>query len=193
MDSDLELDRLEAELSLLEAMYSKELLAFDRRTRELSYTASIESGGKITIRIPDGYPATKEHPQIILARDVQKQDLREHMTAFMASFTACSPDNDIEEIGEILDQVLERFCELVESGSQNEDKERQDHVAVAAQAQKTVIIWLRKLITSFQTHVEVFEALVLTDMDLDIIFNHKPGERQASLHNVPQMFPPKLV
>lgn len=148
MEPEQPLDRLGAETSLLEAMYSDAVLSYDRTTQELSFKPSAGSGSRLILRLPDGYPASKSPPQVVLASDANKQDRRAQMTGFLKDLTADSSDGEYEEVGEILDQVIERFNEITESTTLDEHTQPTGNNSISTSPSKTVIVWLHHLLAT---------------------------------------------
>lgn len=105
-------DRLDAEISLLEAMYP-DTVTFNKKTLELTYrikapaNADTSTGGTLTLRLPRTYP---DHgvPELISACDNTRTDMRE------ATRRAISELN-LHEGVEVLDQIVATFDEAVSS------------------------------------------------------------------------------
>ncbi|EXJ90514.1 hypothetical protein A1O1_03617 [Capronia coronata CBS 617.96] len=141
-------DRLETELSLLQAMYPT-TLSYIPQSRELhytSYTSTNSTSSVLTIRLPDLYP-TRGVPEIIAARDGAKNDIRDVTKRSVLEVLGLadershgngngngksnesdeSIDGDIDidngyqdnsGPGEVLDQIIEVFEDIVASNLQ---------------------------------------------------------------------------
>ncbi|KIX02336.1 uncharacterized protein Z518_08277 [Rhinocladiella mackenziei CBS 650.93] len=141
-------ERLEAELSLLSAMYPS-TLTFTPQCREVNYTSIISSKSTMTLRLPDQYPE-QGLPELISARDgPTKSDVRDETRRAIEML-------GLEKGFEILDQIINVFEEVVSSREDTAAAETQgdkvpNPVSTPGQSHpksKTVIIWLHHLLAT---------------------------------------------
>ena len=145
--------RLGDEVSLLEAMYSADLLSFDVKTREISFSPSPEAGARLKIRLPADYPGGTHYPQVIQAYDASKHDIWKQMDTAISALRWDRPEAEDDEVGESLDQIIETFIDLFKASQL--DLER-GHVGMTAEraivdddvTHKTIIIWLHHLLAT---------------------------------------------
>ncbi|KAF2731043.1 hypothetical protein EJ04DRAFT_499452 [Polyplosphaeria fusca] len=127
--------RLESELSLLEAMYHNQT-QFDVRTYDFKF---VDRTALLHLRLPEKYPE-EGLPEIIEARGLSKDDARDKIKPVIAT---------LREGEEVLDAVIEAFQSIVaETGGSSllaPDNEPSNDAA-ATEANKTVIIWLHHLL-----------------------------------------------
>ncbi|KAI1270656.1 hypothetical protein F5Y18DRAFT_369103 [Xylariaceae sp. FL1019] len=143
-------ERLESELELLLAMYP-ESLSYSDKARELRYSYLAEDPNSrapatLILRLPDSYPL-EGFPEVILATDHQKEDLRsDTKAAFQAT---ASPTGE-----EVLDALLLAFQELVSSHNNlsetaiNRAEHHEPDQTASLPMNKTVIIWLHHLLAT---------------------------------------------
>ncbi|KIV84341.1 hypothetical protein PV11_00125 [Exophiala sideris] len=136
-------ERLDAEISLLEAMYP-ESMTFKPQNREVHYTSPATPSANITFRLPEAYPE-RGRPDIISARDGSKNDVRDK--------TRHAVDAEkLEEGVEVLDQMITVFEDFITSGTN--EAAQNDAIPPAALPNstgpktKTVIIWLHHLLNT---------------------------------------------
>lgn len=145
--------RLRDELSLLEAMYTADLLSFDIKTRVISFSPSPESGARLKLRLPADYPGGSHYPQVVQAYDSSKQDVWKDLDRAISALRRKRPGAEDSEVGESLDQIIETFNELLEARQLDL---RYGHDGVTAEestagdgvTHKTVIIWLHHLLAT---------------------------------------------
>ncbi|KAL2429948.1 hypothetical protein ABEF95_013413 [Exophiala dermatitidis] len=138
-------ERLEAELSLLQAMYPGSL-SYDPKSREVHYTSSTStstytlttthttakstlktaspssSAPTLTLRLPDTYPI-KGAPEVIAARDGAKNDIRDGTKKTLEE-SGLLPSGSVsaaEESGEVIDQIIEVFESVAAAAVPNGD------------------------------------------------------------------------
>ncbi|KAL2429953.1 hypothetical protein ABEF95_013460 [Exophiala dermatitidis] len=115
-------ERLEAELSLLQAMYPG-AMSYDPKSREVHYTSTLtstsaytlattatapsSSAPTLTLRLPDMYPI-KGVPEVIAARDRAKNDIRNRTKRALEESGLTGNDGG-EGSAEVLDQIIEVF------------------------------------------------------------------------------------
>jgi hypothetical protein len=131
-------ERVESELSLLEAMYPEQV-KYDSKAREVKYSVNQNS---LRLRLPAGY-LVDELPEVISA-DVRRKDNREVLKTRIAN---C----DVGE--EVLDSIISEFNELLESNHTIEqlDSQTNNGTKLAPEAETsiaTVIVWLHHLLNT---------------------------------------------
>ncbi|KAG9776345.1 hypothetical protein KCU88_g4896, partial [Aureobasidium melanogenum] len=115
-------ERLEAELSLLQAMYPG-AMGYDPKSREVHYTSTLtstsaytltttatapsSSAPTLTLRLPHTYPI-KGVPEVIAARDRAKNDIRDRTKRALEESGLTGNDGG-EGSAEVLDQIIEVF------------------------------------------------------------------------------------
>lgn len=145
-------ERLDAELSLLEAMYP-DCINFNHQTEDLAYEVKPQPGGRLVLRIPASYPECGR-PDLITASDASKIDLHTEMRTKMTDLF-----NSLSEGEEVLDTLLATFQELLiekekgdasESavGHQENNDSSQCHHGQIQPRYKTVVIWLHHLLAT---------------------------------------------
>ena len=145
--------RLRDELSLLEAMYTADLLSFDIKTREMSFSPSLESGARLKLRIPADYPGGTHYPQVVQAYDSGKHDVWKDLDMMISALKWNRPEAEDGEVGEILDQIIEMFNELLKArqldlGHSHDAVTAERATAGDGVTHKTVIIWLHHLLAT---------------------------------------------
>ena len=131
-------ERLEAEVSLLEAMYPEQI-ACKVKARELKYSSGQSS---FTLRLPAGY-LDSELPEV-LSVNFGSQDGR---SLLKDRILQCNPGE------EILDSIIMAFNEIMEQ-CQVEQSSRTDASGISDTAEKndtaraTVIVWLHHLLNT---------------------------------------------
>jgi hypothetical protein len=136
-------ERLDDELQLLQAMYPEQI-RYDRIAREVVFS---HVDAKLVLRLPQTYPE-KGAPEAVLARGAGGRDLREVVRRLVREVS-----DDVGGDGEVLDEVLGRFRDVVDS------QDRQDSTNVSEQGKigeedrtvrgsKTVVIWLHHLLAT---------------------------------------------
>jgi hypothetical protein len=152
--------RLQAEMELLRAMY-QDSVTFTPATSELSLKPVEHPGAQIVLRLPEDYPGPQS-PQVVSACDSRKADLRENVA------------DEIKELAgqevEILDAVIQRFFEYLDSG-EHRSATIEFLDASQPQASKTVIIWLHHLLATSKRKL----ALHPTSSSDEISGITKPG------------------
>jgi len=130
--------RLEMELELLRAMYPEQI-TYDSRSRDLKF--SLEGSSALELRIPGRYPGSGL-PEVLSARDANKNDLRNRMKAAVAQL-------QLTEGEEALDAIMASFQTLLDAnavaGEGGADDDASSYVT-AAELNRTVIIWLHHLL-----------------------------------------------
>ncbi|KIY00630.1 uncharacterized protein Z520_03293 [Fonsecaea multimorphosa CBS 102226] len=146
--------RLEAELSLLEAMYPGNI-TFDSRSRDVHYTPSEDFPKK-------QYPE-RGSPEVISACDRSRNDIRDRMRRAIDALGV----GEIGEGVEVLDQVINIFEEVISETSSNstpnagaESKGNQQNVVGDRKAgsppkSRTVVIWLHHLLATSKRKLAV--------------------------------------
>ncbi|EXJ68997.1 uncharacterized protein A1O5_07932 [Cladophialophora psammophila CBS 110553] len=151
--------RLEAELSLLEAMYPGNI-TFDSRSRDLLFTPSDSQRSALLLRLPDQYPE-QGVPEVISACDNSRNDIRDRIRRAIDGLGA-------EGIGvEVLDQVVSIFEDeisgtssdltacSVEGSNGKEQQAARDPSAGSQPRPRTVIIWLHHLLATSKRKLAV--------------------------------------
>ncbi|EHY52963.1 hypothetical protein HRR83_006204 [Exophiala dermatitidis] len=121
-------ERLEAELSLLQAMYPG-AMGYDPKSREVHYTSTLtstsaytlattatapsSSAPTLTLRLPDTYPI-KGVPEVIAARDGAKHDIRNRTKRALESGSISAEESGG---GEVIDQIIEVFESVAAAAS----------------------------------------------------------------------------
>jgi hypothetical protein len=123
-------ERLDAEISLLQAMYP-DTLTFNTHTREVHYkststspasapstststsTCNASATATLVLRIPSDYPDTGL-PELISARDGNKDEVRDKTRRALATGNSALA---LEEGVEVLDQIITVFEDVVASAS----------------------------------------------------------------------------
>lgn len=134
-------ERRKAEIALLQAMYPSDITWHEQR-RDITYKP--ESGGSLTLRIPDNYPGEVQ-PTLIEALDKNKDDIRNTVR------------RRIDDLGlstgeEVLDAIIQAFEDIANetqrttkvTGSLLDKKEDTSSNSTC----KTVIIWLHHLLNT---------------------------------------------
>ena len=124
------------EIDLLKAMYETSV-AFNPSTSEVLFRPLEHAGAQVVLRLPDSYPR-KGKPLVLSACDSRKHDLRGEVAEFIDNFGG--------DEGEVLDVLLQKFVELLESQqSKSGVKEGHSRETESAASSKTAIIWLHHL------------------------------------------------
>jgi hypothetical protein len=128
-------DRLQSELSLLEAMYP-EHVAHNLKTRELKYT---RGSGSFTLRLPEGY-LNDQLPEV-LAASIGRRDAREPLRFHVK-------DLAIGEEG--LDSIVSAFSDLVDAQVTSEEGKHSNTTDGPDESSNkaTVIVWLHHLLNT---------------------------------------------
>ena len=131
-------ERLQTELSLLEAMYPGQV-TFEVKAKEVNYSSD---SGSIRLRLPDGY-LTDQLPEVLFA-NLGRQDVRDEVKQRVQS---CIKGE------EALDSIVLAFDELSDLSPKNEDVEvaasNGPMTADEEESNKaTVIIWLHHLLNT---------------------------------------------
>lgn len=134
-------ERREAEIALLQAMYPSDITWHEQR-REITYKP--ESGGSLTIRIPDNYPGEVQ-PTLIEALDRNKGDIRN-------TFRKRIDDLELPIGEEVLDAIIQAFeditNELQEATKASDTERSKKEAANSSTSYKTVIVWLHHLLNT---------------------------------------------
>ncbi|OAP59994.1 hypothetical protein AYL99_04996 [Fonsecaea erecta] len=152
--------RLEAELSLLEAMYPGNI-TFDSRGRDVHYTPSHSPKSTLTIRLPEQYPEDG-CPEVISACDESRNDIRDRIRRAI----------DALGVGgtgvEVLDQVINIFEDVISETPSNptaksaQESKGKEPQALGNQRARTVIIWLHHLLATSKRKLALNPALSLS-------------------------------
>ncbi|KAK5299962.1 hypothetical protein LTR14_002177 [Exophiala xenobiotica] len=132
-------ERLDAEISLLQAMYP-DTLTFNTHTREVHYkststspasapststststsTCNASATATLVLRIPSDYPDTGL-PELISARDGNKDDVRDKTRRALTTGTSALA---LEEGVEVLDQIITVFEDVVASSASSSSSDQ---------------------------------------------------------------------
>lgn len=173
-------ERLEAELSLLEAMYPSSI-TYTPKSRELWFKTSPRddssttnstnnaSGGELKLRLPDSYPESGV-PTLISARDGVKNDLRdqtrraigelnlvegeEGLDRIIGAFEALLSDLLATSTEDPLSHKTEPTGSATMNGTKVQQQQQQDPMAP-----KTVIIWLHHLLATSKRKLAITPTL----------------------------------
>lgn len=162
-------ERLEAELSLLEAMYPSSI-TYTAQSRELWFRAS-SSSGELKLRLPDSYPESG-FPTLISARDGAKNDLRDRTRRMIAELGLVEGEEGLDQIiaafealvGDLMStstdasstqQDLESTGSSIASGTQVQQQQKDKDPL----APKTVIIWLHHLLATSKRKLAITPLL----------------------------------
>ncbi|KEF58892.1 uncharacterized protein A1O9_03735 [Exophiala aquamarina CBS 119918] len=175
-------ERLEAELSLLEAMYPSSI-TYAPRSRELWFKAS-SSSGELKLRLPDSYPGAG-FPTLISARDGAKNDLRDHTRRMIADLDLVEGEEGLDRIIVAFDALVydliskatspdaslsQQYLESAESGSgsgsgsrslRSDGTHAQEPKGADPMAPKTVIIWLHHLLATSKRKLAIAPSLTV--------------------------------
>jgi hypothetical protein len=174
-------ERLEAELSLLKAMYPGSI-TYTPKSRELWFRASPGDGGSATnsgmgagggelkLRLPDSYPESGV-PSLISARDGMKNDLRdwtrraigelnlvegeEGLDRIIAAFEVLVSDLLSTSTEDSLSQKAGSTVSATMNGTQVQQQQQQQD----PKAPKTVIIWLHHLLATSKRKLAITPTL----------------------------------
>jgi hypothetical protein len=156
---DEQAERLETELTLLQAMYPG-LVTFDIKSRDFRYTSHGAPKAQLVLRIPDDYPSGEGMPVVISATDKVKADIRDE--AKLAFETLVHDDSD----GPILDLWIARYEELIDdapattlSASVDSQIPVERLNLSSSPSYKTVIIWLHHLLNTNKRKLAVSPSL----------------------------------
>lgn len=133
------IDRQQAEIALLEAMYPEQVTWYNDRS-ELQYKPV--SGGLLTLRLPAGYPET-EKVIVLTAVDRHKSDI--------STWTKAQLEKLDLHGEEAVDAVLQAFEDMLEKHVQITELRDASHVVKDIDSQlmfKTVVIWLHHLLNT---------------------------------------------
>lgn len=160
-------ERLDAEISLLKAMYP-DSVTFDPPSREVHYTSTASPGAIITFRLPERYPE-RGHPDVISARDGLKNDVRDRVRRAVEAEKLL--DEEEEDGVEILDQMVTVFEVVVAvtagqseglAGGAGGEATSAPGAAPSKSVgprSKTVIIWLHHLLATSKRKLAVTPAV----------------------------------
>lgn len=128
-------ERLQAEISLLEAMYPDQI-EWDERSRELKYHSNQRS---LQLRLPNAY-LTDALPEI-LAANIDRADVRDQVKQHIAS---CSCGE------EILDSIIYAFGGISETAVPPQSSANDSGAAPTAEdaGKATIIVWLHHLLNT---------------------------------------------
>ena len=131
-------ERLQSEISLLEAMYPEQV-TFDSKACELRFNSEQAS---FTLRVPAGY-LDEELPEVISA----SFDRRDGRELLKRSITKCPVGE------EVLDSIITSFNELSESHQLGEDmhadnSNTKENCESLDSGKATVIVWLHHLLNT---------------------------------------------
>ena len=131
-------ERLQTELSLLDAMYPGQV-AYDAKSREVKYGTY---GGAFQLRLPEGY-LSNALPEVLSA-SVGRSDVREQLRKHVQ---ACNAGE------EVLDSIILEFTGLVESIQKTMDAEITTNgefteVVQNDSSKATVVVWLHHLLNT---------------------------------------------
>ena len=159
--------RLEDELGLLKEMYPHHI-TFDSKSRDFSYTSPNSPNANLVLRLPDKYPVTEDEPQIILARDKSKNDVRDKVRKAFDVLGVYGANM------EILDILIERFeavtadtmqvgLAAVIDGKEYGFHHKSVEFDLRSKLQpRTVIIWLHHLLATNKRKLAVSLSLNTT-------------------------------
>ena len=133
-------ERLQAELSLLEAMYPREA-TYNEMAREVKYS---RTEGSMQLRLPDGY-LVDQLPEMLSAT-VQKVDMRESLKQAVRFY---------EPGDEVLESIIWDFTELVRCSTGPNDLGVTSSVTQTtmngeseSESKCTIVIWLHHLLNT---------------------------------------------
>ncbi len=132
--------RLETEVALLEAMYPGQT-SFDSQSREFAYYS--DGAVCLCLRLPAAYPEAG-FPDVILAADATKNDLRAQTTTAVRELRLAEGD-------EALDAILAAFQQIVQATTPDQEVApagQSPSTLHSPQKSKTVIIWLHHLLNT---------------------------------------------
>lgn len=135
------IERREAEIALLQAMYPSEMTWHEQR-QEITYKP--ETGGSLTIRVPDGYPGEAQ-PILIQAFGMSKDDIRDIIRERIASLSLPCGEEMLDSVIQLFDEVVrerEEASKLAALALENH------HSSLEQVTYKTVVIWLHHLLNT---------------------------------------------
>ncbi|OCL14848.1 hypothetical protein AOQ84DRAFT_197249 [Glonium stellatum] len=140
-------ERLSTELDLLEAMYPGQV-TFTEKSRELKF---VQQAAALSLRLPDHYPESG-FPDIILANDASKNDLRNTMREAINGLA-------LVEGEESLDAVIARFQDIAIQEPAENDGLKSPSSGDQVPGAKTVVIWLHHLLATSKRKLALSPAL----------------------------------
>ncbi|KAK3052745.1 hypothetical protein LTR09_006228 [Extremus antarcticus] len=150
-------ERLQNEISLLEAMYPDQV-AYNSKTRELKYTMDNSS---FALRLPAGY--LQDSLPEVLSASVGKVDQREQLR------------QQVKTLGpgeEVLDSIITASTELSETAAIGEHSrllEASQATDASASSRATIVVWLHHLLNTNK------RKLALSPPSSDVSGVTKPG------------------
>ena len=135
-------ERLNTELSLLNAMYTSSL-GYNPTSSELTFHCPSSPKSRLILRLPSDYPS-KSTPQVISACDSSQQDVRSDVVKFVNEL----PTDE----GEVLDLILQSFSELIDQRCSTKPIDsplnKSTSTTPTSPPEKTIIIWLHHLLAT---------------------------------------------
>ncbi|KAH7381623.1 hypothetical protein BKA66DRAFT_120488 [Pyrenochaeta sp. MPI-SDFR-AT-0127] len=132
-----EMDRLEMEMELLEAMFPDQT-TLNIKSREFRFSDGTAS---LLLRLPQGYPATG-FPDVIFATDTAKNDLRAHIRAAVKELGLAEGD-------EALDAIIAAFQQTLKANQSSQEPRTNAIGDTTTKCKsKTVIVWLHHLLNT---------------------------------------------
>ena len=131
-------ERLQAELSLLQAMYPDQVIWIEK-AREVRYSVS---EGSFQLRLPDGY--LEDQRPDVLSATVGKVSVRDHLKQQIRSLNMGE---------EVLDSIVSVFTDLVESSvrsnASSTTSDRGLGEGIGEKSHKaTIVVWLHHLLNT---------------------------------------------
>lgn len=166
-------DRLDNEVSLLQAMYPEQVI-WDAHSRELKYASD---GSNFTLRLPDDY--LQSGLPTILSATTQKHDLRN---------TLKERFDDLPRGEEVLDSIIVAFNELAADFdledatphfSQKNAKEKEVGYSWDDAKRVTILIWLHHLLNTNKRKQALSPASTVSGVT-------KPGYPGVLLYSGPE-------
>lgn len=135
-------DRLATEVDLIRAMYSDNI-SYQESAGELTYSSE---WGTLRLRLSTNYPSS-DQPEIVLANDSHKRELRGPLTTCVSSRSASEESLDvyIAAFIELASQVQATMSEQETLDKVTNTKNASND---AEELQKTVVIWLHHLLNT---------------------------------------------
>lgn len=134
------LERQEAEIALLEAMYPDQATWHSGRS-ELQYRSV--SGGSLILRLPARYPES-EKPIVLSAVNEHKDDLSTQTKATLDQMNAVMGDEALDAIVQAFEDLQERCA----NSSKGKDVSKYTKATSRQEAYKSVIVWLHHLLNT---------------------------------------------
>lgn len=146
-------ERVEAEISLLEAMYPSQL-TYNNHTREIHYDSG--TSAQLVLRLPDTYPE-EAAPEIITARDSTKNDVRNRVKQRIRGLQLPADE-------ECLDRIIVAFEEYVAAVDASRSRDESGDVELGSTKSpsapnKTVIIWLHHLLATSKRKLAIAPSI----------------------------------